>query len=224
MQNTILWTRYFCTLPLNTKSYIHCLSDFSSGQTVKIDYSAVYLFDSGIYFFRNINATNPKNIIYTGVIHNDNKPDYLSLKFFHIVFQENEGSMAITFSLAPNGLSEAFYGHIENSKAPTRFGIVGFLRGINKMNYMNFINCNGNLAFLDDNASVYFSNCYFNPNIIINVCTNEYYLSKTIHFSSNYICNFELNNPKKSCFHIGNKINNYIIPFIFNFIFIDSKL
>ena len=185
----------FCVLPITTKSYIHCLSDCLSGGGTSFQYEAVHVFDKAEYYITNINNTYPNIKRYAGAFHLGMYPNYYSISFLHIVFNEGEGSIACSFSLPNTGQNDIKYGHIEKSNVPANSGIIGFVYGNHHFSYFNFIDCSGNLICYQTShtaaQSVTFDFCYFHHDITINSVTNLNEKSETIEIHVIEECKFE---------------------------------
>ena len=200
----------FCTIPLNTESHIQCISDYLSGSSTLIDYSTIHVFDLGSYFLENVNVTYPKQLKYPGAIHIGMTPKYSSIIFLNIVFQENKECTALAFSLQDSGYNIAEYGHIERSSENNK-GIIGFISGTNMIKHFDFIQCTGNLVYVEvQTQAITFENCYFSTSVNLN--TNNAIikssLSQTNKIPMITLCKFEINSIVMSCYkHAFNKYN-----------------
>ena len=204
----------FTTIPIQTKSYINCLSDFISGRSAS-PYSTVYGFDKGSYIFKDINITYPKEIIYPGSMHTGLGPEYSSYRFLNIKYKQNEESIAISFSLTNNGTNEVEYANFEKC-CPLELGILGLLAGNHAIQNCNFIDCSGNLIYKRSSTdAILISYCYLSEEVTINSITITSQLDEQIIFPKTSECKFEIHQKIASCDHNSNiKINCFVLVFL----------
>ena len=183
---------FYVSAPLQQTLNIDCFTDEFSGKLV--EYSVICQFDRGTIYSNSVNCSYPKGVN-CGVVQFGSFPMYTESRFYSIVYDDLESSIAFIYSLKENSYNVAEYYALINC-CDKISAIIEFFCGYHILNHFNFINCRGKLESIQKEInSLIINNSYIdsrvtytrpeiiNPitydslNLIHTVCSNVYNLN-----------------------------------------------